>query len=265
MNRPPVAVVHQLARAGGTLVNRCLGSMHGIVVLSEVHPCDPQSKLVFQAKNWFELLDEHDVSWVRETMARPPMESFAALVELLARRCRERDRYLVLRDWTHLDFLGVPFVRDPPMRMRTESALRDRCELRQAFLVRHPLEQYLSSLSRPGMAPHLSPPRFLTAYVAFAREAANKGFLRYEDLVADPDEVLRNLCTVLNIPFDVGYKQRWPDYVKLTGDKTGPSRGFARKAIVPLPPRCGSDEVRRAFLAEPRYEESLRLLGYENA
>jgi hypothetical protein len=33
-----VRIVHTLARSGGTLVCRCLGSMSGAVVLSKIHP-----------------------------------------------------------------------------------------------------------------------------------------------------------------------------------------------------------------------------------
>ena|GEM_PF-4627496 len=31
-------IIHQLARSGGTLLNRCLGCMPGILMLSEIHP-----------------------------------------------------------------------------------------------------------------------------------------------------------------------------------------------------------------------------------
>ncbi len=264
MTQASVAVVHQMARTGGTLVNRCLGSMRDVQVLSEVHPLDPQGKLTRQAAAWFQLLSEDDLPWLRDLSAHDPLMAFAEIVGRLAERSAEQGRHLVLRDWSHLDFLGVPFVHRPPMQLLTERALRDRCDLRQAFVVRHPLHQYASCASRPGMAPHLTPQRFVDAYRAFAQVAADRGFQRYEDLVADPDEELRVLCERLHIALDLGYRERWQAYDKLTGDSAGPSRSFAQRDIVALPPRSLDEGVLAALRDDPGYAESLELLGYED-
>jgi len=262
MTGPRVAVVHQMARTGGTLVNRCLGSMRGLLVLSEVHPFDPQRKLTRQAAGWFGLLSEDDLPWLQAISAGDPSAAFADIVVRLAERGAAQGRHLVLRDWSHLDFLGVPFVREPPMRLSTEAALQGRCDLSQAFLVRHPLDQYASSASRPGMAPHLTPAGFLEAYRAFARVAAERGFQRYEDLVAAPDRELRRLCDRLGLPFDPGYAERWRGYDKLTGDSAGPSRGFSRQDIVPMPALPLDVGVREALERDPAYRDCLHLLGY---
>ena len=112
-----------MARTGATLINRCLGSMAGVAVLSEVHPCDPQYKITRQAAAWFRLLSEDDTPWLRSLSARTPPEAFADIVVRLAERSAEQGRHLVLRDWSHLDFLGVPFVHQPPMELLTEASL----------------------------------------------------------------------------------------------------------------------------------------------
>jgi len=253
-----------MARTGGTLVNRCLGSMRDVLVLSEVHPLDPQCKITRQAAQWFQLLGQDDKPWLRGLSARDPVTAFAEIVGRLAERSAERGQHLVLRDWSHLDFLGVPFVHQPPMQLLTEAALRGRCDLRQAFIVRHPLDQYASSASRPGMAPHLTPARFLNAYFAFARVAAARGFQRYEDYVETPDKQLRELCLKLHLQFDPDYQERWRAYDKLTGDSAGPSRGFARRDIAALPARSLDEEILATLRGEPVFKESLDLLGYED-
>ncbi len=35
---PNVRILHQMARAGGTIMCKCLASMNGVVLLSEIHP-----------------------------------------------------------------------------------------------------------------------------------------------------------------------------------------------------------------------------------
>ena len=114
------------------------------------------------------------------------------------------------------------------------------------------------------MAPHLTPRRFVDAYCAFARVAEERGFQRYEDFVADPDEELRVLCQRLNVPLDLGYRERWQAYDKLTGDSAGPSRGFAHGEIAPLPRRLIDEAMQVSLRREPSYAESLKLLGYED-
>ena len=83
MTQAPVAVVHQMARTGGTLINRCLGSMRDILVLSEIHPLDPQCKITRQAALWFQLLNEDDLPWLRGLNTRAPLAAFAEIVERL--------------------------------------------------------------------------------------------------------------------------------------------------------------------------------------
>jgi hypothetical protein len=238
--------------------------MQNICVLSEVHPLDPQVKITRQAAHWFQLLEEADKPWLETLSSRHPLEAFADIVVCLAERCAGRGHHLVLRDWSHLDFLGVPFVEKPPLQLLTERALGDRCGLRQAFVVRHPLDQYASSASRPGMAPHLTPRRFVKAYYAFARLAASRVFQRYEDFIAGPDDSLRALCENLQIPFDGSYRDRWQAYDKLTGDNAGPSRGFSLVEIGAMPSRRLDESVLAALKGEPGYGESLTLLGYED-
>jgi len=215
-----------------------------------------------QASAWYQLLGEDDVPWLQEVSALPPLEAYAEIVVRLAERSAARGRHLVLRDWSHLDFLGIPFVDRPPMELLTEAALKDRCRLRQAFFVRHPLDQYASSASRPGMAPHLAPRRFVEAYHAFAQVAASRGFQRYEDLVEDPYQQLGQLCQKLRLPFDPGYQERWQAYDKLTGDNTGPSRGFAQQHIVPMSAMSLENAAREALRRYHGYQECLTLLGY---
>ena len=112
------------------------------------------------------------------------------------------------------------------------------------------------------MGLHLTPARFLDAYLAFARVAADRGFQRYEDLVEGPYQQLGQLCQKLRLPFDPGYQERWQAYDKLTGDNTGPSRGFAQQHIVPMSAMSLENATREALRRYHGYQECLTLLGY---
>jgi hypothetical protein len=65
-----VCIIHQLARSGGTLLNRCLGCMPGILMLSEIHPnmgnrLDQFHALV-QAQQWFGIFSDSDIESIKQ-------------------------------------------------------------------------------------------------------------------------------------------------------------------------------------------------------
>ena len=97
--QPVVRVLHQMARSGGTVICRCLASMRGVVLLSEIHPrglrmFDPLQ----QAHEWYGLLNEKDIR-----AARAGQLGFRNAIALVHRCCAERGLVLVIRDWSHLD------------------------------------------------------------------------------------------------------------------------------------------------------------------
>jgi len=132
---------------------------------------------------------------------------FAELMELCWRRCDEAGKTLVIRDWSHLDFMGVPFVR-PSYRLTTAECLQGRFELLQVATVRHPVDQLLSLSKLAVVQGKIVVPEFLEGYRRFAEQAARIGFLRYEDFLDNPDAVLARLCGQLQIAFDSTCEQR---------------------------------------------------------
>ena len=104
-----IHILHHMARTGGTVISRCLGCMNEIVLLSEIHPSgtdrfDPLD----QARRWFDLVTEEEVA----SFQNGDGYDFPGAVRLIAERCREHNRFLVLRDWSHLDYTGIPFVTE---------------------------------------------------------------------------------------------------------------------------------------------------------
>jgi len=246
--------LHQMARSGGTVICRCLASMQNIVLLSEIHPLGVQMfNPLQQAAKWYGLLTSRDLARVKNGNL-----TFLQSIQLITSRCAEQGLILVLRDWSHLDYTGVPFVR-PGFRPRLVEALQPAFTVLRLATVRHPLDQWLSLSQNPVFRDTLGPARFLTGYRRFAKIAAVTGFLRYEDFTADPEAGLRDLCIRLRLPFDPGYRDRWMGYTRITGDVLP---GRAGEEITPLPPRYMDESEELRFCSLPGYSASIALLGY---
>jgi predicted O-linked N-acetylglucosamine transferase (SPINDLY family) len=251
-----VRVLHHLARTGGTLISKCLASMDDVVLLSEVHPdgaswIDPFT----QAQDWFGLIDAEEARQLRAEQ-RP----FETLIALCAARCESAGKTLIVRDWTHLDYTGVPFAA-PGYTLKTLQRLSETFDrVHATATVRHPIDQWLSLDRLSLIHGRLSIGAYLRGYRAFAEDIQDIGFVRYEDFTADPDTALQTLCRRLNISFDPGYRTRWPDYTKITGDVV--KNDTRPKEIRPSQPKRYPSDLRRAFEDNPDYAPALELLGY---
>jgi hypothetical protein len=175
--KPPIRTLHHMARSGGSMISKCLGSMKNVVLLSEIHPKGiKQYNPIAQADQWFGLLRQEDLATIKRGM------SFNDAIALIDDRCTAKGKTI-----TH-----------------TAS-------------VRHPLDQWLSLSELSYIKGKIEPEDFLRGYRRFAEAAVGIGFIRYEDFTQEPDEKLHLLCERLKISFDPEYKDRWTRYKKITG------------------------------------------------
>jgi hypothetical protein len=257
--RPTLRLIHHMARSGGTLISKCLGCMTGVLLLSEIHPLGTnQFNPLIQAQRWYGLLSSQDL---HELKVRGRV-GFADAIDLIRRRAEDCSQRLVIRDWSHLDFTGVPFVAKPAHRLLTAEALAARFQLLQVCTVRHPLDQWLSLSQLAVVQGRLTLDGFLAGYRRFAEVATSIGFYRYEDFTAAPEAVMQALCATLQLRYDQGFRERWRDYTFVTGDVAG-SRGGS--AIQPVPRRSAAPGLLEAIAANAHYQASLELLGYQHA
>lgn len=259
-NGRPIRLLHHLARSGGTLISRCLGSMQGIALLSEIHPAGaafyyPNFDPLDQARRWYGLFD--DAEAVRIGRTRP--DRFANTIALIEERCRARGLSLVIRDWSHIDFIGAPYRRETPFELETVAALAPHFALRSFATVRHPIPQWLS-LKRILGGADLSLERYLAGCRAFAEQAAAIGFVRYEDFTRAPSDALAEIARVLDVPYDPGFIDRWTAYRNMTGDMPG----MEETAISPWKLRALPPGLAARFAANDDYRRTLALLGYEH-
>lgn len=247
-----------LARSGGTLLSRCLGCMEGVLLLSEVHPLGVRSiDPAEQAATWHGLLQPRELGRWAEGRGR-----YDELIALLTERAEARGKTLLLRDWSHLDFLGVP-ITTPSFQSRSMQLLGLRHKLRCFATVRHPADQWASQQRLDLLRGRVEIEAYLRGCRAFAELASEVGFVRYEDFTSEPDAELARLCEGLGVAFDPTWRERFRTYDRVTGDEAtmaasiGEIRPARRHALDPA--------TAGAFEASEDYQEACRLMAYDPA
>ncbi len=261
VKKQPLRIIHNMARSGSTLICKCLGCMHRIALLSEIHPAATQMfNPLNQAHHWFSLLNKKDIAQLQQGRVL----DFVDTIRLIDKRSRQKKKVLVIRDWAHLDFTGHPFLDNPARNLALANVLQEHFVLIQTAIVRHPIDQWLS-LSRlavmqePIKQGKLTVRTFLEGYEAFARYCVETGFMRYEDFTSHPEKSMQDMCKKLALPFDAGFISRWVDYRTITGDVQS-TRGS--DAIKTLKRRNCDSAVLKLFENEDSYWHSLQILGY---
>ncbi len=258
-SKPVMRIVRNLARSGGTLFGKCLGCMDKVTLISEIHPGElATTNPMMQAQQWFGLITAKDVA---QWKVRPPsVLQFVSMCEL---RASARGERLVLRDWSHLDYIGVPFVK-PGYGFALGDMLESAYDLRVVTTVRHPIDQYLSLMGLPVVMQKLDFERYCFGCLKMSEYASAHGFYRYEDFTKDPDAVLASMCSDLELPFDQGYREKWSTYTTITGDTTAMlGRGSVKKTIESFERKPMDDGLLDAFRGNGDYQRACELLGYE--
>lgn len=155
MHDSSIRVIHNMARSGGTVIGKCLGCMDRILLLSEIHPMDVRfHNPLQQACDWFTLFSANEIDKWRSGSQDL---DFNEVIGLIRERAASRDQHLVFRDWSHIDFTGLPFLQQPTYTLTLADTLRQQHELLSVFTVRHPLDQWIS-LNKLTMFYHMPRP-----------------------------------------------------------------------------------------------------------
>ncbi len=283
-----IRMIHQLPRAGGTVICKCIGAMGNVTLLSEISPYDgagaktvlfhkgkaPSVSLLppadsprggpavatvyhplYQACYWFRLVRPDEL----ESLYRE--YDYVDIIELIHRRASERGETLIIRDWLYLDFWAKPFALQPTFELSFANTLAQRFQVKRVFTVRHPLDMWLSWRSY-GSDQELDFETFMRGCRLFAELAARHGFYRYEDFAEQPSQVLARICDDLEVTYDETYKYRWFNYRLITGDIDS-SRGI--DTILPLERKTIDEDVLRMARTNHDYQATLSLLGYPSS
>ena len=251
-----IRVLHHMARSGGTVISKCLATMDNVVLLSEIHPVSANMfNPLQQAHEWYGLFNEQDIQRLQHGKT-----NFVEGILLIHERCVGQGKTLVLRDWTHLDFIGVPFIPNPSYRLSLVDILKQKRSVINTATVRHPVTQWLSTSRLAVMQEKITLDLFLSGYRKFAEHCVDIGFIRYEDFTREPEHELTTLCERLDIKYDDGWRDRWWSYDKITGDSSGKNT----KEIKQPSYKKLDSSLLKAFARNKDYQRSLELLGYEH-
>jgi predicted O-linked N-acetylglucosamine transferase (SPINDLY family) len=255
--KPTIRILHHMARSGGTVISKCLGCMEDVILLSEIHPLGLRwFNPLYQAQAWFHLFTPQQI----EMIQRNGGNSFENAIPLIYEKCLQHGKTLVIRDWSHLDFVGIPFLEKPSYKPLTPKVLSNEFDIVSTATVRHPIDEWLSLRSLRSFQWKITLEEFLRGYLRFAEYFSQTGFIRYEDFTESPEKEMKLLCKCLCMGFDPAFKKKWWKYTTITGDNNS-VRGHSRE-IKRVPRKTMEAGLIREFERNADYIRSIQILGY---
>jgi len=257
-SKPTIRIIHNLARSGGTILAKCLGCMQDVVLLSEIHPLGTEwFNPIEQAINWFQLFSPNDI----ESINKKGGLSFTDAIVKIYQKCEEHNKILVIRDWSHLDFIATPFLKERTNRFTICDILADYFNIKEVALTRHPIDQWLSLSKLQIMQDKLTLNDFLQGYREYTRCISKMTFARYEDFAVTPETTLYDLCQCLGISFDPDFINKWQSYNHITGDTNSVRGSKTQIKLKPRPPV--GPKLLQDFTSNQDYRSVLSVLGYD--
>lgn len=228
---PVIRTIHHFACTGGTLISKVLAALPGSVLLSEI---DPLSRMGLAPPGKRPAFAPSDLLYglkhsVRELPDEVLISTFLAAVTAMQTSLSAEGYRLILRDHAHSQFCTRI---DPASRPDLGAILARSFTLRSVVTLRHPLESFLS-LQRAGWR-HFTPftlEEYCRRYRLFLGHYRDLPLVRYEDFVTEPEQGLRQLCDLLDLPFSP-LALDLSGIVRISGDS---GRGGGR--IEPRPPK----------------------------
>jgi hypothetical protein len=194
-----------------------------VALLSEFNPGSvrlfPEFDPLYQDSKWLRLLEASEADYFSK---KDPaiVENFRELVAAFHDRATASGRLLIIRDYSYIDFVGVPFITEPPRRLTLYAALPHSLPTTSVAFVRHPIDQWLSLCKHEVVRDALAPSVFCDSYAAFLQALGPTPLYKYEDFVRNPETELRAICGDLVLPFEPSFIERFHRFEYVTGDLT---------------------------------------------
>jgi hypothetical protein len=246
----PVVLMMCYARSGGTLLNRCLGSLPNTVVVSEVSPIAGGGSTRYprtvqeQAKAWYDIELAH--------------ADFTTSVCELNDVCARSNRRLIVREWTYAAYAACEANENtPPYKLVSLEALSAKCSVVSFAFIRDAVDVWIS-LGAPNID------EFSGQYLRYAESLVRSRIrtFKYEGLCLDPDVMMAEICSHCGLEFSRSFREQRPDGAK--GDPED-SRGQRGGGIRLLPRRRITPAKVRELHQCQAIAEANGLLGYSTS
>lgn len=216
-----VGIVINWGRSGGTLLNRCIGSLPNVMVLSEVSPL----------RNWASQREPLSVrqqasEWYGINLST---DDFGAGIRELEHVCESRGQRLVLRLWNVGEFRPSRQKRKPPNTFLSYDLLRAELhDVTAIAFIRDPIDIWISNGCKRDFF------RYYRRYIEALFDLDIPVF-KYEDFCANPNSQMRAICRALQLPFDEHFRE-FSAFDRVAGDRqVQHSRGYSSEEILVLP------------------------------
>jgi len=218
-----IAIVLCYARSGGTLLNKYLANIDNVVILSEAHPIHNKKggihSIKTQAKEWYgiNVLSDDYVEQVCE----------------IKKWCDKNNRYLIIRDWSYIDFSKSNLNgENPPISSTNIKILESQFELNKIAFVRDGVDVFLSQDKAVKV--------FSQEYLSFIKYLKNNSItiFKYENFVSSPADQLSKILKSLDISPVNKVSESGSNVQNVVGD-TGLSRGNKNNRAIKIKRRYG--------------------------
>lgn len=217
-----VIVMFCFARSGGTLLNRCLGSLPSTVILSEVNPIgsgsgkDPSAcrTVKEQALHWYGIKIKSD--------------DFVEGILELEKVCLDIDQKLIIRDWSFVNFMPTQENNyTPAKKFLCLKALSEHTQIKSFAFVRDAIDIWISRGAPDNV--------FFTDYLSYVEEIVSERipYFKYEDFCCEPEFTLKRICSTVGLDYSDTFK-KYKNFVNVNGDVQIVSRGSKMADIKPL-------------------------------
>jgi len=222
----PVLICY--SRSGGTLMNRILGSLENVIVLSEVNPWGSFKPMLDQAQDWLSLINGQEKKELERT-------TFAEQVRELQKRADLKGKRIVIRDWSAANFMkGLVRKKTPSYKLETIQALNKSFPLQPLVLTRDPYTTWKSNFKNFQKYFDLDKEAFFYGYEKYLEASQSFPRIRLEDFTAFPQDYVRWICEYWDLPFSEKGVENFHAFDRCTGENTLAKKMDGRDRIRPV-------------------------------
>ncbi|MEQ8403758.1 MAG: sulfotransferase [Oceanicaulis sp.] len=254
VGRRPLASIHHLACTGGTLFAKALATMPNVSLISELDPFTDRGFRKHRPRFAPADIIGH-LNYVRQDLPEQvKANAYEAALRSILGDLTAIGLQLIIRDHAHSHYCMGESL---PERTTHASFLKDVFGARSVVTVRDPTEswQSLGWLKWVDFSPATFD-EYCKRYNRFLDDHEGLPVFRYEDFVAQPETVMRDVCGCLGIPYSDSFTLLI-SAVAATGDSGRKGASIAAREPKPVP-----RPLREEMAQSEAYARLCARLGY---